>query len=403
LDDFVTSHPRAGGIGGACDHREVEALEGFVGLILVAAALWDVFQTVIVPRPSPGRFRIATNLTRITWRISRGLALRMSARRREALLGVYAPALVVLVLVVWVVTLLVGFGLMIFALRDELRPQPQTLTEAVYAAGTALFTIGFGDFVPTGTAARVVSLVAAGTGLALVALVITFLFSLYGAFQRREMLVTTLDARAGAPPSGIALLETYARLGIVEDLPALFGEWETWAAEVLDTHVAYPILSYFRSSHDNESWVGSLGAMLDAATLVVTTIEGVPRGRAEMMAALGEHVVEDISHVFRFENEPGAGIAKMEFLEARRRLAAAGYRLAEPAESWHAFKVRRSRYAARINRLAEFWVSPPSQWIGDRAPTGHHTDEETEADETAPALVPAADAVIQTTSIEPTA
>ena len=363
-------------IGGVEASRTLLAL---LGLLFVAAVLWDVFQTVVVPRPSPGRLRIARHLARISWRITRGVALRSSnPRRREGMLGVFAPALVVLLLVVWVVVLLLGFGLLIYALRDELRPQPANLGEAMYAAGTALLTIGFGDFVPTGTGARLISLVAAGTGLGIVALVITYLFSLYGAFQRREVHVVMLDARAGAPPSGVALLETYARLGIVDELPDLFASWEVWTAEVLDSHVAYPILGFFRSSHDNESWVSSVGAVLDAATLVLTAVEGVPRGHAEMMAAMGEHLVEDVGQTYGFENEPGAGIARAEFEEARQRLADAGYALADADRAWRNFSARRSHYAARLNLLAEQWVSPPSQWIGDRAPLGHHEEDAVE-------------------------
>jgi hypothetical protein len=311
--------------------------------------------------------------------MTRGLALRSTdPRRRDGILGVYAPALVLVLLAIWVAALLLGYGLLFHAMRDQLSPRPAGFAEAIYVAGTALFTIGFGDFIPVGTGARVLSLVAAGTGLGIVALVITFLFSLYGAFQRREVQVVTLDARAGAPPSGVAILETYARLGLVDELPDLFARWELWAAEVLESHVAYPILAYFRSSHDNESWVGSVGAVLDAATLVVTTVEGVPRGHAELMAAMGEHLVEDVSNSFGFQNEPGAGIARLEFEEARQRLAAAGYRLADPDPAWRAFGLRRSHYAARLNLLAELWVSPPSQWIGDRAPIGHHAEDEVE-------------------------
>ena len=354
----------------------VEPAEALLGLLFVAAVLWDVFQTVVVPRPSPGRFRIARNLQRLTWRFARAVALRSDdPRRREGILGVFAPALVVLLLVVWVVVLLVGFGLLVIAQRDQLQPSPASLGEAIYVAGTALFTIGFGDYVPTGTAARVISLIAAGTGLGIVALVITYLFSLYAAFQRREVLVVTLDSRAGAPPSGVALLETYARLGLVAELPALFASWEVWAAEVLDSHVAYPILGYFRSSHDNESWVASVGAVLDAAVLVATTVKGVPRGHAELMAAMGEHLVEDVGNAFGFRSEPGAGIARVEFDEARARLAAAGYAVTDPDRAWPEFSARRSHYAAQLNLLAEQWVSPPSQWIGDRAPIGHHVDE----------------------------
>jgi len=350
----------------------VEAGEGLIGVLFVGAVLWDVFQTVVVPRPSPGRFRIARNLTRFSWRIVRALALRMgSSRRRDGMTGAFAPFMVLLLLVAWVLTLLVGFGLIDFALRDEIAPPPASISEAVYAAGTALFTIGFGDYVPTGTLARIVSLVAAGSGLGIVALVVTYLFMLYGGFQRREVQVVTLDARAGAPASGVNLLETYSRLGLVAELPELFATWETWAAEVLDSHVAYPILNYFRSSHDNESWVGSCGAVLDAATLVLTTIEGVPRGHAEMFTAMGEHLVEDVGHLFHFENQPGAGIARMEFEEARFRLAKAGYALADSDRAWPAFVARRGHYAARLKLLAAWILSPPSQWIGDRAPIGH--------------------------------
>jgi hypothetical protein len=357
----------------------MEAAEALLGLLVVAAVLWDVFQTVVVPRPSAGRFRIARNLTRVTWRVARAVALRSSnPRRREGILGVFAPALVLLLLVTWVAALLVGYGLLVYAMRDQLRPQPVSLGEAIYAAGTALFTIGFGDFVPTGSGARLLSLAAAGTGLGIVALVITYLFSLYGAFTRREVQVVTLDSRAGAPPSGIALLETYARLGIVDELADLFATWEGWAAEVLDSHVAYPILGFFRSSHDNESWVGSLGAVLDAATLVATTVEGVPTGHAELMAVMGEHLVEDVGNAFGFQNEPGAGIARTEFEEARERLSTAGYALTDAGQAWRSFKARRSRYAARLNLLAELWVSPPSQWIGDRAPVGHHAEDDPE-------------------------
>src|SRR4029078_8126435 len=105
-----------------------------------------------------------------------------------------------------------------------------------------------------GTPARLIVTVAAISGLGTVALVVTFLFSLYGSYQRREIEVVALQAAAGAPPSAVALLETYAQLGLVGRLPDLFQGWERWAAEVLDSHVAFPLLRYLRSSHDHMSW-----------------------------------------------------------------------------------------------------------------------------------------------------
>ncbi len=139
--------------------------------------------------------------------------------------------------------------------------------------------------------------IAAIGGLGVVALVVTFLFSLYGSYQRREMRVVMLQASAGAPPSAVALLESYAHLDLVDRLPDLFRDWQQWAAEVLDSHVAYPLLGFFRSSHDNLSWISALGTVLDASSLVLTTIDDLPRGDAKLFKRMGTHLVEDISNL----------------------------------------------------------------------------------------------------------
>ena len=206
------------------------------------------------------------------------------------------------------------------------------------------------------------------TGLGTVALVITFLFSLYANFQRRESRVVMLDARAGAPPSGVTLLETYAQLEMIGRLPETFVKWEAWSAEVLDSHLAYPILTYFRSSHDNESWISALGAVLDAASLLVSTVDSIPAGEAKMMVGMGAHLVEDISNQFNLAFDDGAGVERGEFEDARQRLADAGYTLKGDADAaWAKFTKMRGVYASRLNAMAHAWATPPAQWIGDRS------------------------------------
>jgi hypothetical protein len=253
-------------------------------------------------------------------------------------------------------------------------------------------TIGFGDIVATETLARVVLTAAAASGLSLVALVISLTFTLYSSFQRREVRVLMLDARAGAPPSGVTLLETYARYDMIDELPPFFNSWEVWAAEMLESHLAYPLLPYFRSSHDNESWVSAMGAVLDAATLVITTIDSAadagqpsaalkPQGPAHMMYGLGCHATIDLSHWFsdRLEGiDPktgdivrDAGVERTEFTLARLRLERAGYRLLPADESWTAFQQKRAEYAAALNAIAKHLATPPSQWIGDRSTIAH--------------------------------
>lgn len=349
----------------------VRLLTAAGGIAIVLAVLYDLLVSVVVPRPAPGRWRVTNLAYRLTWQPFRWLGVRAGTERRERLLGAYAPAMVIAVLGAWVVLLTLGYGLVFWSLRDQLRPVPSGLGTSLYFSAIVLLTLGFGDIVPIGSVARAAVLAEAGTGLLTVALVISMLFSLYGNFMRREALVITLDASAGAPPSGVLLLETSRKLKMPELLDQTFTEWRAWSAELLDTHLAYPQLNYFRSSHDNESWVSALGAVLDASTLVVTTVEGEKRGPAWLMYKVGVHLVEDLSHFFRLPHEHLAGIERFEFDDACARLERAGFRLSDPETAWAEFSRLRSEYATPLNALAGRFAIPPAQWIGDRSFLSH--------------------------------
>jgi Ion channel len=353
--------------------QPIDAVEGAGGALLVLYVLYDVFTAVVVPRPTNRGQLPSRYLVRVSWKIARAVGVRMpTVEKREQLLGVFAPSTLVALLTVWIAGEIVGFALIVHALSFDF-DRPPSLTDSLYVAGSALLTLGTGDFSAVGTLGRAVLLLTAATGLGTLALVISLLFSLYAHFQRREVLVVTLDARAGAPPSGVTLLENHARLHMTDRLERTFEEWERWSAEVLDSHLAYPILAYFRSSHDNESWISALGAMLDAATLVVTAIEGQPKGEALMMVELGNHLVEDLASGFRLPDEAEVGVEREEFEDARRRLGDAGYMLTPSDPAWEKFSRIRKRYAFRLNALAQYWATPPAQWIGDRTILrGHH-------------------------------
>ena len=341
----------------------IETVLGIAGLLLVGLALWDVFQTIVVPRPTPGWLRIGRYVVRWTWRPYRNIVVRFkTGLQRDAILGLYAPGAAIMLLVVWLMTIVVGYGLILFALRADLQPVPQTIGDAVYFAASSILTIGFGDIVATSGVARTVVVIGAATGLGIVALVITFLFSLFGSYQRREVLVVTLAARAKAPPSAMMLLITYARLGLVDELPSLFREWEVWTAEVLDTHVSYPLLGYFRSSHDNVSWISSLGAVLDAASLVMTTIKGLPTGHAKITHRVGTHLVEDIANILGLKGE-GSAVDRDEFAVVYTKLSKVGYELEPEDDAWHAFERERASYAGRLLALADYWATPAPVWV----------------------------------------
>jgi hypothetical protein len=349
-----------------------QIFEVLVGLELVISILVDIFLTVVVPRRSPrfGRLlRISRYVVFRLWIPVRAFGMRFGdAQRREAILGSFGALAVILLLIMWVAGLVVGYGLLLDAMREQIKPVPENVLASLYFAGTSLLTLGFGDYTAVGGLARVTTLVAAATGLGIFATVITLLFTLYGSFQRREVAVVVLEAGAGAPPSGVTLLETYALAGILDDLPRVFETWQAWAAEVLDSHLAYPVLAYFRSSHDNDSWISSLGAVMDAATLVLTTIEDGPKGWAKLSRAVGGHCLEDLVMYFRLPADQEVGVERAEFEEACHRLARAGFRIRESDEAWDAFSRMRAEYAGRVNALARFWATPPAQWIGDRSP-----------------------------------
>jgi hypothetical protein len=354
------------------------------GILIVAWILWDVFQTVVVPRPTPTRVRLARFLTRGMWGLWRLRANQAGTpMSREKMLGSFAPLLVLTLVGSWIVGFIIGYGFILYGLRAEMLNEPD-LGTAIYQSGITVLTIGYGDVTARGDLSRVTELLAAGTGLGTVALGITYLFSLYGSFQRREELVTTLDARAGAPPSGVSMLETFARLDLWDDLPRFLAEWEIWCAQVLDSHVAYPILIYFRSSHDNESWVSALGAVLDAATLVVTSVargpkgQPVPTGQAILTVKGGGHLVEDLSHFLGFRGSSEVMVERAEFDTARDRLKRAGITLQPNAEAaWAKFAEVRSGYAAPLNQMAAYLMTPPTTWIGDRSilPHGKRIEE----------------------------
>ena len=352
-----------------------QILEGVAGLLLVATILLDVFLTVVVPRRAPrlGRqLRVTGYLVPGLWKWWRWVGLRLSsAERREAFLGLFGALIVIVLLIAWVVGLVLGYGLLLDALRAQIRPEPENFGATLYFAGTSLLTLGFGDVVAVGGYARLVALASAATGLGLFALCITLLFTLYGSFQRREVAVVVLEAGAGAPPSGVTLLETYAVAGILDDLPGVFRDWQSWAAEVLDSHLAYPVLAYFRSSHDNDSWISSLGAVMDASTLVLTTIKDGPKGWAKLSRSVGGHCLEDLVAHFGLQSEAEVGVERPEFDEARRRLERAGFALEDADRSWDNFVRLRQDYAGRVNALARYWATPPAQWIGDRSPLKH--------------------------------
>jgi Ion channel len=352
----------------------LDILAALAGAALVLSSLFDLFKSVVVPRSVGGRFRPSVIMSRYGWGLWRGRALRIAdAEKREDTLAIFAPSLLVSLLVYWVGSQMVGYGLLFWALRAGLHPEPH-VGGAIYFAGASLLTIGYGDIVPLHWYTRLIAMVAAGGGLATFAIVTTFLFQTFAAFQRREAFIVTISERTGAPPSGLEFIIRHFKLGIADDIGTILRESQRWMAEVMETHLAYPALTYFRSSHDDESWVGTLGALLDASTLLITTVDLDHRGQAEMTTRLGTHLVRDFSGFFRLPQADVAGVEYDEFVTAYRAMRELGIPLHPLEDAWPAFSKKRATYSVPLDRMARWWRIPPARWIGDRSRVRAHVN-----------------------------
>jgi len=338
------------------------------GLLLLLFVLWDAFETVVLPRRVSRRFRLTRAFYRLTWIPWRAIARRWKpGNPRENFLSVYGPLSLLLLLALWATGLIFGFAFLQWGLGTRLQTPSglQGFAADLYYSGTTLFTIGLGDVSPTAGAGRFLTVVEGGTGFGFLALVIGYLPTMYDAFSRREVNISLLDARAGSPPTAAELLRRHAEGDGRQALDVLLIEWERWSAELLETHLSFPVVAYYRSQHDNQSWVAALATVLDVCALVIAGLDKAPMRSARLTYAMARHAVVDLSRLFR--QSPCAIIpdrlppAELENL--RKVLATAGYSLPED----HVFDQRlnhlRTMYEPYLNALGQFLLMPLSDWL----------------------------------------
>ena len=369
------------------------------GGIFLASVLIDAFQTIILPRRPVGRFRLTRLFFLATWYPWTALGRVSPSRRlREQLYSIYGPLSLLLLFVVWATLLICAYGLIYFGLHvpftDPTLPASlfTRLRTCVYVSGTTLFTLGLGDVQPATPLARMLIVLEAGTGLGFVALVIGYVPVLYNAFSAREVPVAMLDARAGSPPTAGELLLRHHFDGGPEALTQLLAEWERWCAEMLETHISYPILCYYRSQHDNQSWLAALTAVLDTCSLIITAIEATESSacirQAQLTFAVGRHTLVDLGHVFRQEQHeqrlreaPPTRLDDAEFARLSSQLCAVGLPLcSDPAVRDRLLAIRRlyephaSAMAAYLRLTLPAWAPPPLDPA--RKPDGWKTVED---------------------------
>jgi hypothetical protein len=278
----------------------------FSGVAILLIVVWDAFEVIILPRRVTRRFRLSRFFYKNFWCIWKFTAgLFPSKKVRESAFGIFGPISLLILVAVWAVGLVLSFALMQYGSGSAVITGTNTgfWTDA-YLSGTTFFTLGLGDVVPRSGMARALVVTEAGLGFGFLAGVIGYLPFIYGSFSKREVDISLLDSRAGTPPTAGELLRRHSYAHGQDALRELLKDWEHWCAELMESHLSYPVLAYFRSQHDNQSWIASLTAILDACSLVMVGIDGACERQAELTFAIARHAVVDLSQVFGTSPRP---------------------------------------------------------------------------------------------------
>ena len=344
----------------------VSALVFTLGAALAATVLSSAVRTVVVPRAQRSRLsRITFDAVRTLLRLRLGRAPAYAERDR--VMALLAPLSLVALPVVWLAIVHVAYSCMYWALGA--RPWRTAFT----FSGSSLLTLGFSSTkdLPKLTLA----FTEAGMGLGLVALLISYLPTLYSTFNRRELAVALLEVRADSPPSGPNMIVRYHRIGWHGGLTAVWKDWETWFADVEETHTSLAALSFFRSPQPDRSWVTAAGAVLDAASLVASTVDGPRDPEAELCVRAGYVALRTIADYFQIGYDPDPApddpisISRDEYDEVCARLESVGVRLKpDRDQAWRDFAGWRVNYDRVLVALATLTMAPPAPWSSDRAP-----------------------------------
>jgi hypothetical protein len=340
----------------------------FAAAVTIFAVLLDAFETVVLPRRVQRNFRITSWFYRNTWRPWARLASHIQSQtRREAMLGYFGPLSMIALLFLWALGLIVGFAFLQYGTGGHISGNNTEITFPVllYHSGETFFTLGYGDITPNTTLARLFAVCEAGMGFAFLGTVIGYLPTIYSAFSKREIEISLLDARAGSPPSAAELLSRSANSSDNANLDRLFHDWERWAAEVLESHLSYPVLSFYRSQHSNQSWLSALTVILDATSLVMAGIDEVNNEQARRTFKIARHAVVDLAQVVNARYDPGAPdrLSDQDLTKIREQLAEKGLTLHTTDGANQKLIELRALYEPYAQAIARNLFIPLPPWI----------------------------------------
>jgi hypothetical protein len=335
-------------------------LAAILGTIVLLIILWDGFEVIILPRRVTRRLRLSRLFYLFTWTICSWVARRMApGRRRERYLSFYGPLSLLFLIIVWAIGMILAFAMV----QWWAGPPRMSFNESIYLSGTTFITLGMG--VPHTRMARAVLMLESGIGFGFLAMVISYLPVLYQSFAQRETSILLLDARAGSPPTAAELLRRYATGHGFAAMDELLREWEIWSANLLETYISYPVLAYFRSQHDNQSWLAALTTILDVCAVMIAGIDGTAPWQARLTFAMARHTVVDLAQIVNAPpRPPDPDRLPAEALEQfKAGLAAAGIAPCNVAEFDAKLGQARRLYEPYVFALSQRFILSPATWM----------------------------------------
>ena len=347
---------------------------GLLTATILMFVLQDAFEVMLLPRRVRRRWRFMRGYFHSTWALWTWMGTRIrDPARREHALALYGPLSMLLLFAVWACALITCFGTIEWTLEPSTSISAGW-SEQLYMSGVTFFTLGYGDVVPHSGAARAAAVLEAGTGIGFIAVVIGYLPVLYQLFTRREAHVIQLDGRAGSPPTATTMLCRHAEGGGLDQLNELLREWEVWGSELLESHLSYPMLAYYRSQHDNQSWLAALACVMDTCALVLVGVPAMPPLQARMTFTMARQVLVEMARSFaippsRFDG--GDRLSPETFAEMEACFAESGLEWQGGAESEGTLAALRATYEPLLDGLARHLLLTVPDWLRSTDTTDH--------------------------------
>ena len=343
-----------------------------IGVLLIGVIVQDAFEAMLLPQRTPRRWRLIRTFFRIAWSLWGWTARRYpDGPRRERFLSIFGPLSMMLLFTLWTSGLIFGFALIQWALQHA-AGVATTFGDQAYLSGATFFTLGYGDVTPHGGLCRTIGVVEAGVGFGLLAIVIGYLPVLYQLFSRREAHVIQLDARAGSPPTASVMLRRHAESHGLDRLDEVLRAWELWCADLLESHISYPMLAYYRSQHEDQSWLGAVAAIMDTCALILIGVEDVGALQARMTFAMARQVVVELVRSLDLPGDRPRDAGRLDTAQYDRMIedfAEAGLRWNGGPHAEQTLAAVRATYEPQLEALADYLLITLPDWTaGEDSP-----------------------------------